>query len=280
MFIHWYPGHMTKAMRMMKEEMALVESVVYVLDARAPLSSVNPSFDEIIGNRPILFVLNKCDTVLPEDLVPWKKYFERENSRCITANSIAKGGAKRVVSELKELNAPIIERYLQKGVKKTIRAMVIGIPNCGKSTLINSLIGKSRTVTGNRPGVTRGKQWVSIDNYLDLLDTPGTLYPDFADQKKATHLAMIGSIRDEILDTNELAMEILSTLAKDYPEMLKTRYKWAEIPPTEQLLESVAKKRGYILRGAEIDYDRTSQSVITDFRKQAFGKVILEKYDG
>lgn len=271
---------MTKAMRMMKEEMALVESVVYVLDARAPLSSVNPAFDEIIGNRPILFVLNKCDTVPIEELNRWKPYFTRENARCITANSIAKGGANRVVAELKELNASTIEKYRQKGVNKTIRAMVIGVPNCGKSTLINSLIGKSRVVTGNRPGVTRGKQWVAIDRYLELLDTPGTLYPDFADQNKATHLALIGSIKDEITDTVELSVEILKFLAKEYPDLLKQRYKLTEIPGEDELLDTVAKKRGYVLRGAEPDYDRAAQSVITDFRKQAFGKIILEKYDG
>ena len=158
--------------------------------------------------------------------------------------------------------------------------MVIGVPNCGKSTLINSIIGKSRTVTGNKPGVTRGKQWVSIDPYLDLLDTPGTLYPDFADQKKATNLAIIGSIKEDILDISELSREIITFMASYNADVLKKRYNLSELSDdTNENFENIAKKRGYLLRGGEIDYERAAKSIITDFRKQAFGKVILEKYD-
>ena len=271
---------MTKAMRMMKDEMSRVESVVYVLDARAPLSCINPAFDEIIGSRTRLYVLNKCDTVPIEELNKWKAFFESKGKKCIIANSTVKGGAQKLVGALKELNEPIISRYKAKGVKKTIRAMVIGVPNCGKSTLINSVLGKSRTVTGNRPGVTRGKQWVSIDPYLDLLDTPGTLYPDFSDQTKATRLAIIGSIKDDILDITELSTEILTFLMNNYPDELKTRYKLEKIPEDKSsLLELIGKKRGFVLKGGEIDIDRTSQAIVTDFRKQAFGKLILEKYD-
>lgn len=278
--IHWFPGHMTKAMRMMKAEMALVESVVYVLDARAPLSSVNPSFDEIIGARPILFVLNKCDLVPTEELAKWKKFFERENTKCIMANSTVKGGTQRFIAALRELNAPLIARYKAKGVNKTIRAMVIGVPNCGKSTLINSIIGKSRTLTGNKPGVTRGKQWVSIDPYMDLLDTPGTLYPDFSDQQKAINLAIVGSIKEDILDIEELSREILNFLYKYYPDNLKSRYNLDELSEDMQInLCNIAKKRGFLLRGGEIDGERTAKAIISDFRKQAFGKIILEKYN-
>ncbi|MBR1746640.1 MAG: ribosome biogenesis GTPase YlqF [Clostridia bacterium] len=270
---------MTKAMRMMNEQMTLVESVVYVLDARAPLSSINHAFDEVIGDRPILFVLNKSDTVPADELTKWQSFFNQGNSRCVTANSTINGGAKKVIAALNELNADTIEKYRKKGVKKTIRAMVIGIPNCGKSTLINCLKGKKQATTGNRPGVTRGKQWIAIDEYLEVLDTPGTLYPDFSDQEKAVHLAIIGSIREQVVDMIDLSNEILKFLKNHYPKELCARYKLSDLPDEKQLLETIAQKRGYVLRGAEIDYDRTAQSVVTDFRKQAFGKIILEKYE-
>lgn len=156
--------------------------------------------------------------------------------------------------------------------------MVIGVPNCGKSTLINSLVAKNRTVTGDKPGVTKGKQWVSIDTYVDLLDTPGTLYPDFSDQVKATNLALIGSIKEEILDVIELSQEMVKFLAKNYPEKLKEKYNLAEISlDFNENLNGIAKRRGYILRGGEYDLERTASAIIQDFRKQAFGKIILEK---
>ncbi|NCA92317.1 ribosome biogenesis GTPase YlqF [bacterium] len=278
MHIQWYPGHMTKAMRMMSEEMKVVDSVIYVLDSRAVMSSVNPSFDELIGKKPTLYVLNKADLAPLSEVEKWKRYFLSNNKKCITANSCQKGNSNIIISALKEINAEKIERYSQKGVAKTIRAMVIGIPNCGKSTLINSLIAKKRTVTGDKPGVTKGKQWVSIDTYIDLLDTPGTLYPDFADQNKAVNLALIGSIREEILDIIELAKEMVAFLAKNYPDRLKEKYGLAAISEDYyENLNAIAKRRGYIVRGGEYDLERTASAVIQDFRKQAFGKIILEK---
>ncbi|MFA6866316.1 MAG: ribosome biogenesis GTPase YlqF [Clostridia bacterium] len=278
MFIHWFPGHMTKAIRMMQKEMSIVDSIIYVLDARAPFSCVNPAFDEIIGQKPILYVLNKADLVPKNELFKWQNYINNNHSKCITTNSTMKGGTKIFIKSLLEVNKEKLDRYAAKGVKKTIRAMVIGVPNCGKSTLINSLIGINRTVTGDKPGVTRGKQWVSIDKYIDLLDTPGTLYPDFSDQQKATNLALIGSINEEVVDTNEMASEILSFLFENYPDKLFEKYPITEI--SEKPLENlaiVAKRRGYILRGGEYDYERAAKAVVLDFRKQAFGKVILEK---
>ena len=278
MFIHWFPGHMTKALREMAIDASKIDCVVYVLDSRIPLSSVNPAYDEIFINKQRLYVLNKAALVPHEELLKWKAYFNSDGNKCITANSTLNNGGKIFISALKELTLPIIEKYKAKGVRKTVRAMVIGVPNCGKSTLINSLIGKKRAVTGNKPGVTRGKQWVSIDNYIDLLDTPGTLYPDFSDQIKATHLAIVGSIKEDVVETSELSSEILKFLSENYPEKLKEKYSIDNIPADKaDLLPVIAKKRGYVLKGGEPDTERTAKSIIQDFRKQAFGKIILEK---
>lgn len=278
MFIHWFPGHMTKALREMSSDASKIDCVVYVLDSRIPLSSVNPAYDEIFINKPRLYVLNKADLVPNEELIKWKAYFNSNGNKCITANSTLNSGAKIFISALKELTLPIIEKYKSKGVRKTVRAMVIGVPNCGKSTLINSLIGKKRAVTGNKPGVTRGKQWVNIDSYVDLLDTPGTLFPDFSDQTKATHLAIVGSIKEDVVDTFELSTEILNFLSEKYPNNLKEKYSLNDIPTNKSdLFPIIAKKRGYVLKGGEYDTERTAKSIIQDFRKQGFGKIILEK---
>lgn len=279
MFIHWFPGHMTKALRTMEADVSKVDCVIYVLDARIPLSSVNPAYDSIFNNKPRLYVLNKADLVPQEELAKWKAHYNRNGNKCITTNSTVKGGNGIFTSALLELNAEKIERYKSKGVKKTIRAMVIGVPNCGKSTLINSLIAKKRTVTGDRPGVTRGSQWVSIDTYIDLLDTPGTLYPDFSNQDKATRLAIVGSIKEDILDIVELSFEILKFLKSSYPDRLKEKYSLASLPDDDaELLDLIARRRGFVVRGGEYDYERTAKAVIQDFRKQSFGKIILEKY--
>ena len=272
-FIQWFPGHMTKAIRMMKEEIKPVDCVIYVLDARIPRSSVNPSFDEIISGKPRLYVLNKSDLVPQFALNKWVEYFSSlPNSACITSIS-TKNSDGKLISLLKELNKEKIDRYKSRGIKKTIRAMVIGIPNCGKSTLINSLIGKKKAVTGNKPGVTRGKQWVSVDPYVEVLDTPGTLFPDFSDQNKALHLAFVGSVRDEIVDLTFLSQQLLDFLSEKYPAELHLKY------GDVKTLDDIAKKRGFFLKGGIIDTERASKSLINDFRKQAFGKIILEKVD-
>lgn len=278
MFIHWFPGHMKKAYRTMQQEMKLVNSVVYVLDSRAPQASINPYFDELIKTKPILYILNKSDLVSQNDIIKWKDKFEKEGKHCLITDSTQKGGSKQITKKLIEINSHTIERFKAKGVNKTIRAMVIGVPNCGKSTLINSLIAKKKTITGNKPGVTKGKQWVVIDNSLELMDTPGTLYPDFQDQDKARFLAFIGCIRDDILDINELATELLIFLRENYVENLKSRYKLQSVDDDiHALFEEIGRKRGFFIKGGDIDDEKTAKAIITDFRKQAFGKIILEK---
>lgn len=278
MFIHWFPGHMTKALRMMEKETALCDSIIYVLDARAPLSSINPRFDDVIGVKPRLYILNKADLVDKKELAKWAAYFEEKGYCCVTANSSGKTDSAAVIKGLLTVNAPLIERYANKGVRKTVRAMVIGIPNCGKSTLINSLTKEKRAATGNRPGVTRGKQWVSIDKYIDLLDSPGVLYPDFSDQKKALRLALIGSIKEDVLDITELALEAAELFRTEEPGILAKRYGMeTESGDIISVLTSIGKARGCMLKGGEVDLERAARAFINDFRKGAFGKIILEK---
>ncbi len=277
MFIHWFPGHMTKAIRMMKEEIKIIDSVIYVLDARAPMSSINPAFDDVIGIKPILYVLNKADLVEKADLKLWLDYFSQNNKTAIFANSVSKANTKEISNALIKINQATLEKWKAKGVKKIIRAMVIGVPNCGKSTLINSFLGAKKAVTGNKPGVTKGKQWVQISDGVELMDTPGTLYPDFSDQNKAMRLAIIGSVKDEILDICELGKELYAFLRDNFADRLKSRYGFDPINEKEDGLNLIAKSRGFLLKGNEYDMERAAKGLITDFRKLALGKIIMEK---
>ena len=279
MKINWFPGHMTKALRELKEEVKNVDAIIYVLDARIPLASLNPELDKLAGQKPILFVLNKIDLAdkdkidkLLNDNVFKKKY---ENSSVILLNATASGALKSVLSKLKILCADKIERYKNKGIKSNIRAMIVGIPNSGKSTLVNNLCGKGKALTGNKAGVTRGKQWVSVGSGFQILDTPGTLYPNLENQSVAKKLAYVGSIRDEVLDKNELAMDFIADIIKSYPNALKSRYGIEETGTKFEILESIALSRHFVLKGGDIDYDRTSVALIDDFRKGKLGNITL-----
>jgi len=277
--IHWFPGHMTKAFRLIEREMKLVSSVIYVLDARAPLSCINPEFDKLINTKPTLYILNKADLVAQSDILEWIDYFNRKSIKCLQTVSVQRGASrKQIFDALKEINADYLKKFDQKGVRKTIRAMVIGVPNSGKSALINSLLGRKKTVTGNKPGVTRGKQWIAVDKYIELMDTPGTLYPDFKDQTKARNLAIIGSISDDVVDMTELAGELIDFLKKEYPQNLEERYKLDDLSvDTAGILYEIGQKRGFIVKGGEVDIQQTAKAVIVDFRKNALGKIIMEK---
>lgn len=277
MHIQWFPGHMTKAMRMMQESIKQFDCVIYVLDARAIESCMNPKFDEMIKNKPVLYVINKQDLVEYKDLQKWQKYFVETNKQFVVADSLSGKQKDAVIDKLKQINRALLEKYLNKGAIKTIRAMVVGVPNTGKSTLINSLSKQKKAITGNRPGVTRGKQWVSLSEGIELLDTPGTLPPAFDDQLRAMHLAFIGSIKDDILYLDELTIEIIKYFRYYNPTVFMERYKMTSFSDDNiEVLDLIAKNRGFLLGKNNYDYDRVYRAVIDDFRKQKLGKIMLD----
>jgi len=277
MLIQWFPGHMTKALRQMEASIKKVDSLIYLLDSRAPFSCINPQFAGLIANRPVVYVLNKSDLVERSVLMKWKEKFESEGKTVIITNSTTKKDAKSVINALNLINTEKIERAKAKGINYSVKAMVIGMPNTGKSTLINSLCADKKTITGDKPGVTRGEQWVRLDGGIVLLDTPGTLCHSIEVERTALNLAFIGCIRDAVLDTEGLALEFIKILEKEYPLAIKDRYNVItdNMTPLE-IYEGIAKSRGFILRGGEIDYSRTAAAILDDFRKGRLGKIILE----
>lgn len=276
--INWFPGHMMKALRMMQDSLKQVDCIIYVLDARAIISSYNSKFDSLINNKPVLYIVNKIDLVQKKDLDEWKKYYANNKIPCVFVDSISGRGKQLIIDKLKEINSELIERYAKKGVNKVIRAMVLGIPNCGKSTIINSLSKQKKAITGNRPGVTRGKQWISLAENIDLLDTPGTLPPSFDDQSKAIKLAFIGSIKEDVLRIDDIAIEIIKYFRANEQEAFKARYRLENFSNSDlEVFDDIAKSRGFILNKNNYDYDRVAKTIIDDFRKQKLGLVMLDK---
>lgn len=277
MIIQWFPGHMTKALRQMEASVGKVDSIVYVLDARAPFSCINVQFEPLIAKRSVVYVINKTDMVQPADVRRWQQWFEAQGKTVVCSNSTAGRDAGKVIAALHEINREKIERNAAKGVQYSVKAMVIGMPNTGKSTLINSLAKDKRTVTGNRPGVTKGEQWIRLDNGIVLLDTPGTLCHSIEVEQTAYNLAYIGCIRDAILDMEGLTLKFLEQMQEWHPEALRVRYGVEPEGLTPlALYEEIARVRGFILRRGEIDYERTAAGVMDDFRKGRMGKIILE----
>ena len=275
--IQWFPGHMTKALRMMEDSVKSVDCIIYVLDARAIESCMNPKFDNIIKNKPVLYIINKQDLVEKQDLQSWQKYFIAHNMDFVIADSVSGKQKDIIINKLKELNKKIIEKYANKGAIKSVRAMVVGVPNTGKSTLINSLCKQKRAITGNRPGVTRGKQWVSLAEGVDLLDTPGTLAPAYDDQERAKNLAFIVSIKDDVVALDDLTIEMINFFRNYNPRLFCERYKLETLSDDNiEVLDQIAKNRGFLLNKNNYDYDRVYRAVIDDFRKQKFGKIMLD----
>lgn len=271
---------MVKAKRKIAEDLKLVDVVIELLDARIPMSSRNPEVDEIVGNKKRIIVLNKSDLADPAVNRRWINYFNQENTKVILANSVSGAGLKDVLAASKLLMKEKLDRLKSKGLLvKTVRALIIGIPNVGKSTFINKLAGKSVAQTGDRPGVTKAKQWIKVSPELELLDTPGILWPKFEDERVGMCLAYTGAIKDEILDINELAESLLVILSSKFPEMLKSRYKLEEVSADmtpQTLIEKIGRKRGCIIAGGEIDVLRTSVMLLDEFRGGKIGNITLE----
>ena len=273
--INWYPGHMKKTRELIQANLKLVDVVVEVIDARIPVSSRNPVIDELVKDKKRIIVLNKSDLSDSGQNTLWADYFRKNGSEVLAMNSMRGDGVKQL---LKMLSKEQDRRNAERERKKNLRIMIVGVPNVGKSSLINRLTGKKSTKTGDRPGVTKGKQWLTLQNGMQLLDTPGILWPKFEDPSVGLNLAFCGSIKDEILDKETLAMELIGVLSDKYPEKLIERYKIDEICDTPlETMEAVAAKRGFILSGGRIDYTRCATVVLDEFRGGKIGRITLEK---
>ena len=277
MQIQWYPGHMTKAKRAMKEDIKLIDLVIELVDARVPLGSRNPDIDELGKGKARLILLNKSDLADERYNEQWSAYFQKKGFYVVKVNAKSGAGLKSIQGVIQEACKAKIERDRRRGIKnRPIRAMVVGIPNVGKSTFINSYAGKACAKTGNKPGVTKGKQWIRLNKTLELLDTPGILWPKFEDQEVGKRLAFIGSIKDEILNLEELSLELLDYIRTNYPGLLNTRYGIEEEGTPVSLLEAVADKRKCLIRGQEIDYAKAAGIVMEEFRNGKIGRITLE----
>lgn len=278
MHFQWYPGHMTKARRMMQENIKLIDLVIELVDARIPLSSRNPDIDELGKNKARLILLNKAD--MAEDTLndEWIGYFKEQGYSAVKVNSKKGGGIKSIQSVIQEACKEKTERDRKRGIlNRPVRAMVAGIPNVGKSTFINALAGKACARTGNKPGVTKGKQWIRLNKNVELLDTPGILWPKFEDQEVGLKLAFIGSIKDEILQTEELAAELIKFMNSAYPGVLEEKY---DIPAAEDIygcLRDIAKSRHCLVRGNELDAGKAAAILLDDFRGGRLGRITLER---
>ncbi len=281
MQVQWYPGHMTKAKRMMQEDMKLIDLVIELLDARIPASSRNPDIDELAKGKSRLILLNKSDLAEQGANDEWKKYFEGHGMIVLPIDSKNRNGFAPINKAISEACRVKIERDRKKGIKgRPVRAMVVGIPNVGKSTFINSLTKRASTKTGNRPGVTKGKQWIRLDKNVELLDTPGILWPRFDDEKTGLNIAFIGSINDEILDPVELSMKLINILKVKHPGILFERFEIDESEDDAVILGNIGIKRGCLKKGNETDYEKAARIVLDEFRSGKLGRITLEMPGG
>ena len=276
--INWYPGHMRKTKEMVQNNLKLVDVVIELLDARIPLSSKNPEIDKLAQNKPRVVVLNKSDLSDKAKLNKWISYYQSKGIKAIPVDTLKGNGVNKIVEECKNATKEKMDALKEKGRKeRAIRVMIVGVPNVGKSSLINKLTGRKSTQTGDRPGVTKGKQWVRLKGNLELLDTPGILWPKFEDQKIALNLAFTRAIKDEILDIDTLGLKFIEKMSEIEPEKLKARYKLDSLgeEPLETM-EMIGRKRGFILGRNELDYTRIAKTVLNEFREGKLGQITLE----
>lgn len=277
MHFQWYPGHMTKAKRQMQEDIKLIDLVIELVDARIPLSSRNPDIDELGKQKARLILMNKADLASEEQTRKWSEYFREKGFYVVKLDARNKAGMKAINDVIMEACKEKIERDRRRGIKnRPVRAMVVGIPNVGKSTFINTYAGKACAKTGNKPGVTKGKQWIRLNKNVELLDTPGILWPKFEDQSVGLRLALIGSIKDEILNIDELSLELIKIIQAKYPGILNARYEVEEEKKPVEVLEQIAIKRNCVQKGNELDYAKAAALVIDEFRSGRLGKITLE----
>ena len=272
--INWYPGHMKKTRELIRDNLKMVDAVVEVTDARIPMSSRNPLIDEILGNKPRIIALNKSDLADEAASKGWSSHFSELGFQSVVINAERGGGIKELLRILESMEK---EKNAGSAVKRPFRLMIVGVPNVGKSSLINRMTGRKSAKTGDKPGVTKGKQWIRLTNGMQLLDTPGILWPKFEDPKAGMNLAFCGSIKDEIMDLPTLGMELIGYLGEHYPQLLMERYKLEEIGETPlETMEAMAMKRGCILPGKRIDYERIGRLVLDEFRAGKIGKLTIE----
>ena len=275
--LNWYPGHMKKTREMIEKNLRLVDAVLELVDARIPVASRNPVIGQITENKKRVIVLNKSDLADQAETVRWVERLRGESGYACAVDCRSGKGIDRLFQILRTLQE---ERDQEKSVKRPLRLMVVGVPNVGKSSLINRLTGRKSATTGNKPGVTKGKQWLTLKNGMQLLDTPGILWAKFEDKNVGMNLAFCGSIRDEIMDLETLALELVKVLLSDYSGLLEARYKIEEISSDGlEAMEQIARKRGFLFSGGRIDYERTARTILDEFRSGKTGRITLEKAD-
>ncbi|WP_295244917.1 ribosome biogenesis GTPase YlqF [Veillonella sp.] len=277
--VHWFPGHMAKATRMIKEYVKKVDVVIELLDARIPRSSANPVISEVVGQKPHIVVLNKSDLANPQATKEWVAYFESQGATVLAIDSKTGKGNKQLVKAVERLAQPIIDKWKNKGIRsRSVRTIILGIPNVGKSTLINKLAGAAATRTADKPGHTRGQQWVKIGKDLELLDTPGVLWPKLEDQRAAARLAMTGAISDDVYDLESVMKQLLNQVNEAQPGLLAERYKLKpkELGDADTLLENIGRRRGCLVSGGIVDLDKARRIVLTDYRNQKLGNLTLD----
>ena len=280
MNVQWYPGHMAKTRRMIGENLKLVDAVAEIVDARIPISSRNPDIDGLVGAKPRLIILNRADQADPAGNQAWSTYFKAKGFAVLETDANSGKGVGQFAPAVRALLKEQIAAWTAKGqVGRQVRAMVVGVPNVGKSTFINKVARRKSAAAQNRPGVTRGKQWVNVDKGLELLDTPGILWPKFEDQSIGLHLAYTGAVKDEVMDLEELASSLMALLAQRYPGAVQARYK-IEIPEGAQgweLLEAAGRRRGFLISGGEVDLERMSRVLLEEYRSCKLGRFTLER---